>query len=82
LEKNQDQFRFVVMDGINILMNGIGGPLIPVGTDPLLRRNHVDKFAELAGENIPAGEDMLLQRKRLILNEDKNTPQAGIDAVA
>ena len=44
--ENDDVARVLAADGINILVNGVGGAEIPIGGDAHLRRQNFDEFAE------------------------------------
>ena len=43
--ENGDVLGPLFFQSVNVLVNGVGGPLVPVFVNPLLRRHHVDKFA-------------------------------------
>src|SRR5579863_8641657 len=68
-------------DGINVLVNGIGGALIPLVADALHRREHFDELTHLAAKNVPAFADVAVQRERLVLCEDIYAAQVRIEAV-
>ena len=42
-----------LLDGVHVLVDRVGGPLIPHLGDPLLRRDHLDVLAQLAAEELP-----------------------------
>src|SRR5207253_11415228 len=67
-------------DGIDVLVDRVGGALIPGLRDAHLRGNDFDVFAE-AGERRPTGADVAAQAEGLVLREDKNASQARINAV-
>src|SRR5205807_7958809 len=79
--KNEDVFGLLRADGVNILVYGVGRPLIPLIADPLHRRQHFDEIAQFAGDDIPAFADVPVEGKSLVLGEDVNAPQIGVDAV-
>src|SRR5207248_2256493 len=68
-------------DRINILVDGIGRALIPLVADPFHGRKHFNKLAHLAPQNVPALANVAVQRERLVLREDVDTPQIRIKAV-
>ena len=57
----------MLLDDVQVLVNGVGGAAIPDFAELLLRRNDVDELAELAVQVAPAALHMLNQRVRLIL---------------
>ena len=79
--KNHDVLRLLRADGINVLVHGIGRSLIPLVADPLHRRQYFDKLPHLAPENVPSLANVAIQRERLVLREDVDTPQIRIEAV-
>ena len=68
-------------DGIDVLIDRVGRPHVPVLADPLHGRQDFDELADLTAENIPAFADLAIERKRLVLRQDKDAAQAGVDAV-
>ena len=50
--KNKNEFGALAADGINVLVHGVGGALIPLLRDAHLRRKDFDIFAE-TGERRP-----------------------------
>jgi hypothetical protein len=47
--KNQDVFGMIGAQDVQILVHGVGGALIPILGDPLLRRDQVDEFVQIGG---------------------------------
>ena len=78
--KDEDEFGSLAPDGIDVLVDRVGGALIPGLRDAHLRGNDFDVFAE-AGERRPTGADVAAQAEGLVLREDKNASQARINAV-
>ena len=68
-------------DGVDVLIDGVGGPLIPMFGDPLLRRDDFDVFVEFAAEKSPALVDVPTQADRLVLGEDEDFAQVGVEAI-
>ena len=79
--KNQHVLGLLGADGINILINRVGRALIPLVADPLHGRQDFDELAHLAAQNVPAFADMAVERERLVLGEDVNAAQVGVQAV-
>ena len=48
--QHDDVFGPLFFDRVDVLIDGIGGPLIPVFVDPLLGWDHVDELAEFPTE--------------------------------
>ena len=74
--------RVLALDGVEVLVDRVGGALVPVLADPLLRRQDLDELAELLRDDAPAHADVAVQRLRLVLRGDEDAPQARVDAVA
>ena len=79
--KNHHVLGLLRADGINILLNRIGRPHIPVFAYPLHRGQYLDELTDLTPENIPTLADVAVQRERLVLRQDVNAVQAGVQAV-
>ena len=58
-----------LFDRVDILVNGVRGPLVPVLVDALLGRQHVDVLLEFAAEKTPAGGNVAVQAAGLVLGE-------------
>ena len=78
--KNDDVARVLAADGINVLVNGVGGSEIPVGGDAHLRRQDFDEFAE-AQQLRPALADVPVERKRFVLRQNEDAAEIAVDAV-
>jgi len=80
---SQDQHivRIVVADNVEVLEDGVGGALVPIDFDALLRRQQFDELVELAAQKTPAALDVLDQAMRLVLRDDANTADAGVETV-
>jgi hypothetical protein len=70
------------VDQEHILIHGIGGATVPIFADALLRRDRGDVFAKFRIENIPAGSDMAIEGMRLVLNEDCDLAEPGVQTIA
>ena len=66
---------------LHVLVHRIGGAAIPHLADLLLRGNDLDELAELAAQVAPAALDVLDQRLRLVLRQDRDLADAGVHAV-
>src|SRR5438128_7108059 len=55
--QNEDVFGALAANGVDVLIDGVGGAAIPLFADPHLRRKNFNKFAE-ANDGRPAGADM------------------------
>ena len=60
--ENQNVLGLLGADGINVLVNGVGGALVPLVADPLHGRQHFDEFVDLAADDVPAFADVAVQR--------------------
>src|SRR6266550_3910676 len=78
--EDEDEFGALAADGVDVLVDGVGGALIPLLRDAHLRREDLDVIAE-AGEGRPAGADVAVQAEGLVLGEDENAAEIRIDAV-
>src|SRR5438105_11030196 len=78
--ENENEFGALAADGINVLIYGVGGTLIPLLGDAHLRRKDFDVIAE-AGERRPTGANVPVQAERLVLSEDEYAAEIRIDAI-
>ena len=69
-------------DRIQVLVDGVGGALVPMLADALLRRQNLDELAQFFRDEAPAHADVAIQRERFVLRGDEDAAQAGVDAVA
>src|SRR5437764_14398297 len=79
--QNQNVLRLLRAYGINVLINGVGGALVPLIADALHRRQHFNKFPYFAAQDVPALADVAIKGQGLILSQDVNAAQIGVDAV-
>ena len=70
-----------LLDRVDVLVDRVGRPLVPVLGDPLLRRDHLDVLVELAAEELPALVDVPVQADGLVLRQDEDLAEVGVDAV-
>ena len=74
--------RVLAHDRVEVLVDRVGGALVPVLADALLRRQDLDELAELLRHDVPAHADVPVERERLVLRGDEDAAQPGVDAVA
>lgn len=69
-------------DDVEVLEHRVRGAAIPVRAfHALLRGPQVDEFAHLAAQETPAALQMAQQRVRLVLRDDRDAADAGIQTV-
>src|SRR5271156_71512 len=73
--------RLLRADGVDVLVDGVGRPHVPVFADSLHGGQDFDELANFTAKNVPAFANLAIQRERLVLGEDKDAAQAGVDAV-
>ncbi len=61
--QDKNKLSTMIMDRVNVLIDRIRCPFIPVLSEALLRGNGVNELAQLRRNNVPPGKNMLLQRK-------------------
>jgi len=80
--EDEDILWFFGADGVDVLVDGIGSALVPGLGDALHRREDLDEFAELVGDDrAPALPDMAVEGERFVLGEDVDVAEVGVDAV-
>ena len=79
--KNEHVLGLLGADGVDVLVNGVGGAHVPVVAHALHGRQDLDELAHLAGHDVPAFADVAVERERLVLGEDVDPAQVGVDAV-
>src|SRR5229473_1873381 len=78
--EDKNEFRALAADGVDVLVDRVGGALIPLLRDAHLRREDFDVVAE-AGERRPASANVAVKAESLVLGEDENAAEIRIDAV-
>ena len=74
--------RPLFLDRVDVLVDGVGGALIPVLVDALLRRDDFDELAQFAAEvGLPAEVDVPVEAHRLVLGEDEVLSHPAVKAV-
>src|SRR5437762_12769073 len=79
--QDQDIFRRVAAQDIEVLVDRISGTLVPIGSDALLGRQQLDELAESTVKETPAALHVPDQALRLVLRADADSTHAGVDAV-
>ena len=80
--QNDQVLGALFFDGVDILVNGVGRPLIPVFIDPLLRWNNINKFIEFTAKEVsPTKVDMAIKTHGLVLRQDKHLAEAAIETI-
>src|SRR6202035_5761307 len=79
--KNDDVLGLLGADRINILIDRIGGALIPLIAHPLHGRQDFHELSNLSAEHVPAFADVAVQRQRLVLRKNVDAAQIGVEAV-
>src|SRR5688572_20811402 len=79
--ENEDGLGTMLMNDVEVLVNGVGRAAVPDLAELLLRRHDVDELAELAVQVTPAALHMLDQGVGLILRQNEYLADPGVDAV-
>src|SRR4030042_2437475 len=79
--KDEDEIWPLLLDRVDILENGIRGPLIPMFIDSLLSRNGFYEFSQRGRKNVPSKLDVTMKGGRFILGEGIDTANIRIDAI-
>src|SRR5262249_3530809 len=80
--ENQNVPRLLGPDGINVLVNRVRRTQIPVFAHALHGRQNFNEFAQIAGHDVaPAFADVAVKAECLVLSEDVNVAQVGVDAI-
>ena len=80
--QNHNAFGAFLFNRVDVLIHGVGGTLIPVGVNPLLRWHHIDEFPQVAAEEPPPAQvDVTVQTHGLELRQQQHAPQATVQAI-
>ncbi len=80
--EDEDVFGLLGANGVDVLVDGVCGALIPGLGDALHGGQDLDEFAELVGDDgAPALADMAVEGERLVLGEDVDVAKIGVNAV-
>jgi hypothetical protein len=80
--KNQDVVGAAPLQQVKVLIDGISCPAVPRLARPHLRRNWSDVFSQLGVIDRPPIAQMFLERMRLVLCQDQDPTQTGVETVA
>src|SRR5277367_6422882 len=78
--EDEDEIGLFRADGIDVLIDGVGGALIPVLRDAHLRRENFDEIA-VAHQRGPALAHVTIEAERFVLGEDEDAAQIAIQAI-
>ena len=78
--KNEDVVRLLAADRVDVLVDRVGGALIPVLRNAHLRRQDFDEIA-VPHERRPAAADVAVQAESLVLGENENAAQIAVEAI-
>lgn len=80
--KNDHVFDAVVLDDVDVLIDGVGRAFIPLRLgDALAGRQNIEALVALGAEEVPAALHVADQRMRLVLRGDADAADAGIQGV-
>ena len=80
--KDHHVFRFIASNDVQVLGHRIRRTAIPVFTlHSLLGRQQIDKLVHLFAKERPAALNMLHQRMGLVLGDQANTEDTGVNTV-
>src|SRR5262245_5619991 len=79
--KDSNEFGSVPLNQVQVLINGVGGALIPILTHAHLGRNGRDKVIAKEIRGAPYLFEMLQQRLRLELGQNINGKDAGVHKI-
>jgi hypothetical protein len=80
--EDEDMLRLLGADGVDVLEHGVGGALVPGLGDALHGRENLDELAEFTRYNrSPAFADVAVERQCLVLREDVDVTQIGVNTV-
>src|SRR5260370_30611838 len=78
--ENENEFGTLAANGVDILVDRVGGALIPLLRNAHLRRQNLEVIPQ-PGQRRPAGADVPVQAESFVLREYEDAPQVRIDAV-
>src|SRR5277367_3395034 len=78
--EDEDEIGLFGADGIDVLIDGVGGALIPVLRDTHLRGENFDEIA-VAHQSGPALAHVAIEAERFVLGEDEDAAQIAIEAI-
>jgi len=70
----------MALDDVQVLINRVGGALIPLSLrNPLAGRQDVERLVAFGAQEVPAALQMADQGMRFVLRGDADAANAGID---
>ena len=78
--EDEDVVRLLVGDDVEVLVDGVGGALEPLGAVAHLRRDELDVLVQ-EGREPPGPLDVGVERLRLVLHQHLHLEDAGVDEV-
>src|SRR5262245_27737571 len=80
--EDDDVFRPLLFEDVNVLIDGVSGTLIPGFVDSLLRWDDIDEFAQFAIEIVPPTLiDVAIKAHCLVLREEQDAAKVAVEAV-
>ncbi len=79
--EDEHEVRVLLLEGIEVLIDGIRCSTVPVFADSLLGRDDVDVLVQFGMEHVPSHLDVMGERLRLVLRQDMDPAYAGVEAV-
>jgi len=80
--EDEDVLGLFGTDGVDVLVDGVGGAGVPVFRDALHGWEDLDELAEFVGDDgSPTFADVAVERERFVLGEDVDVAEVGVDAV-
>ncbi len=71
-----------LLQGVDVLVHGVRGTLIPVLVDALLGRDDVDEFVQFTAEEPPPTQvDVAVQAHGLVLRQHQHLANAAVEAI-
>lgn len=80
--QHEEEFRMFIINQEHVLIDGICGSAIPILADALLRRDGRNVFPEFGVQDVPSGADMTVERMGLVLDQDHDFAESGVEAIA
>ena len=79
--QDENELGFALLQQVEVRVDGVRRPQVPMILQPPLRGQHVDELAETVVEETPAAFQMLDQTLRLVLRRHADPPDSRVDAV-
>jgi hypothetical protein len=79
--KDQNMFTGLAPEGIEVLVDGVGGSLVPMFSYPPHGRQNLQEIAQFIREDTPTLAQVPVKGEGLVLGDDENPAKIGVDAV-